>query len=328
MNKEIIVSICCATYNHQKYIRDAIEGFLMQKTTFPFEILIHDDASTDGTADIIREYEAKYPDIIKPIYQTENQYSKGINPYIAFVYPRAQGKYIALCEGDDYWIDPLKLQKQVDYMERNSRVSILASHYTIYDQEKETFINPPKIKYELNFDTLIKKRNKIATATVCFRREFANQYTEEIKPLEKEWFIGDYSLWLFLSQKGQVKILNNVTTVYRRLLKSASNNQSIEKQFNFYRKINCMIDFYIKRYGCQDNTKIQFEKYKYNLEINYAFNLKNKSIMKQEMIKKRNAGFNVGLKYHIKFFFLLFNMNYIFNSINFQRKKMRLGKNG
>ena len=121
-NNEILVSICCITYNHEKYIRDAIEGFLMQKTDFPFEVLIHDDASTDGTADIIREYETKYPDIIKPIYQTENQYSKGIKISATYNYPRAKGKYIALCEGDDYWIDPYKLQKQVDFLEHMKNV--------------------------------------------------------------------------------------------------------------------------------------------------------------------------------------------------------------
>jgi len=297
---------------------------LMQKTTFPFEILIHDDASTDGTADIIREYEAKYPDIIKPIYQTENQYSKGINPYIAFVYPRAQGKYIALCEGDDYWIDPLKLQKQVDYMERNSRVSMLTSHYVIYDQERDVFITPPKIKYELNFDTLIKKRNRIATATVCFRGEYVIQYTEEINPLEKEWFVGDFSLWLFLSQKGQVKILKDITTVYRRLLNSASHNSSVDQQFIFFRSINSMIDFYVKKYGCKDDTRIQFEKYKHNLEINFAFNLKNKTRMKKEMIKKREAGFKVGLKYYIKYLFILLNIYSFFNSINYYRKRFGL----
>ena len=92
---------------------------MVQKTNFPIEILIHDDASTDGTADIIREYEAQYPDIIKPIYQTENQYSKGINPGFEFLFPRARGKYIALCEGDDYWTDTLKLQKQVEFLEGN-----------------------------------------------------------------------------------------------------------------------------------------------------------------------------------------------------------------
>ena len=104
-----LVSISCIAYNHESYIRQCLDGFLMQKTTFSFEILIHDDASTDNTTDIIREYERKYPDIIKPIYQKENQYSKGIPISATFNWPRAKGKYIAMCEGDDYWTDPLKI---------------------------------------------------------------------------------------------------------------------------------------------------------------------------------------------------------------------------
>ncbi|MFK2238497.1 glycosyltransferase family 2 protein [Bacteroides fragilis] len=107
-----LVSIFCITYNHSSYIRQCLDGFLIQKTNFPFEVLIHDDASTDDTAGIIKEYEAKYPDIIKPIYQVENQYSKGLDINIVYNLPRARGKYIAMCEGDDYWIDPLKLQNK------------------------------------------------------------------------------------------------------------------------------------------------------------------------------------------------------------------------
>jgi glycosyltransferase involved in cell wall biosynthesis len=117
--KDPLVSICCITYNHEDYIRDAIEGFLMQETDFPLEIIVHDDASTDATADIIREYERKYPDIIKPIYQTENQYSKGKVTILFPLFKAAKGKYIALCEGDDYWIDPLKLHKQITEMEKH-----------------------------------------------------------------------------------------------------------------------------------------------------------------------------------------------------------------
>ena len=113
-----IVSICCITYNHENYIRDAIEGFLMQKTTFPIEIIIHDDASTDKTAEIVKSYAEKHPDLILPILQAENQYSKGI-PISTYAYPKARGKYIAFCEGDDYWTDPYKLQKQVDFLESN-----------------------------------------------------------------------------------------------------------------------------------------------------------------------------------------------------------------
>jgi glycosyltransferase involved in cell wall biosynthesis len=115
-----LVSISCITFNHAPYIRECLDGFLMQQCDFEFEILIHDDASTDGTQEIIKEYQEKYPDIIKPILQQENQYSKGVRGInLIFNFPRAKGKYIALCEGDDYWVDPKKLQKQVSFLETN-----------------------------------------------------------------------------------------------------------------------------------------------------------------------------------------------------------------
>ncbi|MFD1007301.1 glycosyltransferase family 2 protein [Oceanisphaera ostreae] len=110
-----VVSICCTTYNHESYIAEALKGFLIQETDFPFEILIHDDASTDRTASIIREYEVKYPKLIKSIYQSENQFSKGkvVNNYN---FRSAKGHYLALCHGDDFWFDKEKLAKQVSVM--------------------------------------------------------------------------------------------------------------------------------------------------------------------------------------------------------------------
>jgi len=110
-----LVSICCITYNHELYIEDALEGFLIQETDFPIEILIHDDASIDKTRDIIREYEAEYPNLIKPLYQAENQYSKGNKPSLINM-QRAKGRFIAFCEGDDYWTDPAKLSTQINFM--------------------------------------------------------------------------------------------------------------------------------------------------------------------------------------------------------------------
>ena len=119
MCEEIAVSVLCTAYNHQSYIAKALESFVMQKTDFLFEVLVHDDASTDATAEIIRQYEEKYPHIIKPIYQRENQYQKGISPLKRILFPAAKGKYIAICEGDDYWTDPTKLQQQFEYMQEH-----------------------------------------------------------------------------------------------------------------------------------------------------------------------------------------------------------------
>ena len=121
-NKEqqpLMVTIRCTVFNHERYLRECLEGFVMQKTNFRFEAIVHDDASTDGSAAIIKEYAEKYPDIIKPIYETENQYSKHDGSLGRIMRKHTHGKYVAFCEGDDYWTDPLKLQKQVDALENN-----------------------------------------------------------------------------------------------------------------------------------------------------------------------------------------------------------------
>lgn len=138
----MVVAIDCMTYNHELYIRDCLEGFVMQKTNFKFVAIVHDDASTDGTATIIKEYAEKYPDIIKPILETENQYSKkdgSIQRIMSDAINATGSKYVAMCEGDDYWIDPYKLQKQVDFMEANPDCSVTFHRYRIYDEENNSW---------------------------------------------------------------------------------------------------------------------------------------------------------------------------------------------
>lgn len=139
-----IVSICCMAYNHAPFIRKCLDGFLMQEPPTGvstdehwYEILIHDDCSTDGTDDIIREYTEKFPNKIFPLYETENQYRKG-KVIDAYNYDRAKGRYIAVCEGDDYWTDPYKLQKQVDWMDAHPDYSVCfhrVKHYNVYSDE-------------------------------------------------------------------------------------------------------------------------------------------------------------------------------------------------
>ena len=211
-----VVSICCITYNHENFIRECLDGFLMQETTFPVEVLIHDDASTDGTADIIREYEARYPHIIKSIYQTENQYSKGLKINISFNLPRARGKYIALCEGDDYWTKSEKLQIQSNFMDQHPNCSICfhPAEICIYNNTEfkgsttqfytETgFFDKSKLFYEGG--------SSAPTASLLFRKSHFSALPSWLNSSP----VGDMPLKLILSYRGDVGFINRIMSVRR-----------------------------------------------------------------------------------------------------------------
>jgi len=137
-NKPPRISVCCTTFNQVDYVTDCIEGFLIQKTDDPFEILIHDDASTDGTSEIIKTYQRNYPNILHAIFQEENQYSKGVKVARDTIWSEAKGEYIALCEGDDYWIDDKKLQKQMNAMVENGDIDLSFHDYIELDPSGKT----------------------------------------------------------------------------------------------------------------------------------------------------------------------------------------------
>lgn len=240
---KVKVSIICNTYNHAKYIRDALDGFVMQKTDFLFEVLIHDDASTDGTADIIREYEAKYPDLIKPIYQTENQYSKGIGAPSIFQRPRVTGKYIAFCEGDDYWTDPLKLQKQYDAMEAHPEVDMCA-HAAIKvnaeTKQKIADIKPKKENSVISVDEVIYgEGGYVATNSLFYR---ANLYQNE--PEFRKILKLDYTLQIHGALRGGMLYLADCMAAYRYMaegswtIRMRANTQKSEE---FYQKKQTML---------------------------------------------------------------------------------------
>ena len=212
------VSVCMITYNHEKFISQAIEGALMQETNFSFEILINDDVSTDRTAHIIKEYEAKYPNIIKPLYQTENQYSQNPSIPVFNNFLRAQGKYIALCEGDDYWTDPNKLQKQVDFLETHPSFSICSHRYKTYNEKtKEWFPyhgsplfteNIKGIAFDKEFH--FTKYWLAKTMTVMFRKEHLDLHT-----LHQYEYLRDSHLFYHLLTAGNGYCMNYDAAVYR-----------------------------------------------------------------------------------------------------------------
>lgn len=212
---EIRVSICCITYNQEQYIAQTLESFLMQKADFKYEILINDDASTDNTANIIREYEKKYPDIIKPIYQKQNQYSRGVtNPSGAFNYPRAKGRYTAMCEGDDYWTDEYKLKKQVDFLEKHKDCSLCfhaAKNLPVDGSFTNSTVRPYNESRFISTEEVIDKNSAYPTASLIFRSCFTRRMPDYYTSCP----VGDIPLQLHLAANGSVYYMDEVMSVYR-----------------------------------------------------------------------------------------------------------------
>ena len=252
MTGDPLVSIRCTVYNHEPFLRQCLDGFVMQQTTFPFEAIVHDDASTDGSAAIIREYAEKYPDIIKPIYETENQHSKhdGSIGRIMDAAMHPNSKYVALCEGDDYWTEPNKLQMQVDIMEANESIGLVHTLARVYDQQSGTF-NENLWGWPLNSfeDELI--ANRPVTLTTCFRKDLffkARLYFQNHRAQHKIWKMGDYPLWLFMSYYSKAYLIEKPTGVYRLLTYSASHNPDPQKLADFEQSAYDIRFFFAKQF--------------------------------------------------------------------------------
>lgn len=286
MKEDILVSINCTTYNQESYIEQAIESFLMQKTNFKYEILINDDASTDGTTDIIKKYEKKYPDIIKPIYQQENQYSKGIKVGYEYNFKRAKGKYIALCEGDDYWTDPYKLQKQVDYMESNPSCTLCMHAVEKIDaktRESKGFIRPHNLNKKCTTEEVILGGGGfVGTNSLLFPRKlFKNP------PM---WYfdspVGDYPMQIFLTHKGYSYYIDENMSVYRtNAMNSWSERMSQEKIKNWIilnSKINSLLD------QVNVDTNKKYDLVIGEVKINNDFNI---ALMKDDFKSMRKKEF-------------------------------------
>lgn len=288
------VVIECITYNHEKYIRDALEGFIMQQTDFPFVAIVHEDASTDGTAEILREYAEKYPDVIFPIFEKENQYSKkdGSLTRIMHTAIKATGaKYIALCEGDDYWTDPNKLQLQVDFLDSNPDYSMCFHAVEIKNEGVKSI--------DETFDKIISKEYSakeilskwiVPTCSAVLKRT-----VHENRPTHKDFIVGDNVLWATALTNGKVWGMENIMAVYRRnagswTSTSKSKSKEREKLLRWINHYEAMKESFpkIKQKVFDDNII-------YYSSISFVVNIIDNPIVSKSILKKYLLKYNIRL---------------------------------
>lgn len=301
---EPLVSVKMITYNHGPYIAQAIEGVLQQKTNFRFELVIGEDCSTDRTREIVFKCEKKYPDVIRVITSDTNVGAKK-NSYRTD--KACRGRYIAFCEGDDYWTDPYKLQKQVDFLENHQDYGMVHGDAGELIQDSRNFYESKRIDSKQTpsgyiYEQLLVK-NFIYTLTVVVRKQVYLSAISELDLIDKRWRMGDYPLWLEIAKHHNIHYIDQRLGVYRRLAESASHSKDTYRNFLFDQDSFEIQWYFIKKYGAMPKT-IETIKRQYNETISkYAFYLNDKTIMEASDLFKdvgtslKFRCYYLGLKY-------------------------------
>jgi glycosyltransferase involved in cell wall biosynthesis len=273
--EDLIVSVCCTTYNQKQFITQAVESFLMQQTNFQFEIVIGDDCSTDGTSKVLKSFIEKYPAKIKVISAKKNV---GAHKNMIDTVKACKGKYLALCDGDDYWTDPHKLQKQVDFLEQNPEY-IICCHYTqVIDTEGNTkYVDPNPLPLVYSYqDLLIGKQEETKTATVVY-----HNIPEVHQLFQKPWYFDCFAadkllkLYATFNTGRKIYVMPEVMSCYRnhvgglwsmikyeaRMENMISDFNLIIKQFSYcgIQKKRLLL-LYIKRYILFEMRRLRIRK--------------------------------------------------------------------
>jgi len=313
-----LVSICLATFNQEKFVENALKGFLIQETSFPFEILINDDCSNDTTPLIIKKFETNYPNIIKTQYQKTNQMSQGINVFGDILFPIAKGKYIAMCEGDDYWIEPKKLQWQSDFLEQNPDYGLVHGDINIFNYENKLWeygVNKNFKNSNLNlskkdlFHHIVNSKYRIRTSTVFFRKNLLEKCKINYRTINI--LLGDTPLWLDFSQATKFKYIEKVLSVYQ--VSSNSISRPLDK-IQKYRFDLIMLEtrvYYLKKYNYEISGKIMS---KYN-EALLTYKLFNPQYIEKFKLFEATPFQRFKLKnISYKSFYVFFYMQWLFSS--------------
>ena len=249
MDKPILVSVLCTAYNHEAYLREALDSMVGQQTDFAYEILVTDDVSTDRTADIIREYEAKYPDKVRGFYMTENLYSQGRDIYYEVLFPNARGKYTAFCEGDDFWTDPTKLQRQVDFLESHPDYTACAHNTDLLfcDGERpDVTLATRQADCDMEFADLLQGMSHAWHTSALVGRTDLLADPPDFYTIAADAGFGDFPYALWLRLNGKIRFLARFMSCYRINSGAASWSTDLEaatsRLTRFYRGAIAMLE--------------------------------------------------------------------------------------
>lgn len=268
MNQLPLVTIKCVAYNEAPYIRRTLDGFVNQKTNFPFVAIVHDDASTDGTDDVIRQYAERYPDIIKPFFEEpgNNLFSKHkLDAEVNKLVFQTGCKYVAMCEGDDFWIDEGKLQMQVDYMEAHSECVLCYTDCHVANENGEISTHSLLSQHLLipkNFEEHLMNAGYIAPPTWVYRADASmrigsyDEYTDDT-----------FAMALDLFQQGEVHYLDVPTAVYTVRQGSVTTQQDTGKHWNYVKGIGQTQFFMANKYGCAEELKERLRQQLYMTDM-------------------------------------------------------------
>lgn len=239
MNDNVMLSVLVITYNQENFISQTLDSILNQKHGYKYEIVVGEDCSTDGTKRIVEEYAAKYPDVIKPLYNNPN---KGLIRNYFETLALCKGKYIMDCAGDDWWLSG-KISKQIEFMETHSDVGMCYGKARQFLQEKNKIVWKRLGLKRETFDELI-EGNGIPALTTCMRKTEFDRYVAEENPIEKSWLMEDYPMWLWFSVQSKICFLNDTFAVYRVLTNSLSHFEKIDDSAMKFIKSECEIKSY------------------------------------------------------------------------------------
>lgn len=309
--KEPLVSVSMITYNHASFIAEAIEGVLRQKTNFPFELVIGEDCSTDETRRIVMDYQQKYPDVIRVVTSETNV---GMSKNWQRTQRACSGRFIAFCEGDDYWHHPLKLQKQVDFLESHREFGMLHSSYDLHDAESgktiKDYMNYRSFKVPSDPDindiiTGCRVSFRIQTCTVMLRRDLCVRITDSDPYLYGSHFLmGDTQLWAEMALVAKVGFIPESLATYRLLPNSASRPTDRNKEFRFELS-DCEMKLYLcDKHKLPAKTRLDRELTLCRISLRQAFHernveLANKARARQGHLSLKQWLFYLGAKYKL-----------------------------